>query len=139
MLLKNNHYGIGSYCDLPEFCPPDSENYELVSLDANLKREWGFLSTNSQACERQADGTLKCVSKSNGFEWCVNMVAIDKDGTMYANSEDGNVYAVNREGKLVGNIFLKVALGAAYTPLAIGGDGRIYTQNAGVLFVVGEQ
>jgi len=35
-------------------------------------------------------------------------------------------------------LFLKVAIGAAYTPLAIGPDGRIYTQNDGVLFVTGD-
>jgi hypothetical protein len=34
-------------------------------------------------------------------------------------------------------IFLKEALGAAYTPLSIGGDGKVYSQNDGHLFVVG--
>jgi len=32
---------------------------------------------------------------------------------------------------------LQLALGAAYTPLTIGPDGKIYTQNDGHLFVVG--
>jgi hypothetical protein len=35
------------------------------------------------------------------------------------------------------NLFLNLALGAAYTPLSIGADGKIYTQNDGHLFVVG--
>jgi hypothetical protein len=35
-------------------------------------------------------------------------------------------------------MFLQLALGAAYTPLSIGQDGGIYTQNAGHLFVVGK-
>jgi len=33
-------------------------------------------------------------------------------------------------------IFQQLALGAAYTPASLGGDGKIYTQNAGHLFVV---
>jgi outer membrane protein assembly factor BamB len=137
VIFKDNHYGVRSYCGSDTFCLRDEERYELVSLDANLKKEWGFLSTNTEACELQPDGSKQCVTHSDGFEWCVNMVAVDRDGVMFANSEDGNLYAINREGKLVGNLFLKVATGAAYTPLAIGPDGRIYTQNAGSLFVVG--
>ena len=32
---------------------------------------------------------------------------------------------------------MNLALGAAYTPLALGPDGRIYTENDGQLFAVG--
>jgi hypothetical protein len=58
---------------------------------------------------------------------------------VYANSEDGNLYAINQGGTLKSNLFLDLALGAAYTPLAIEPepDGRIYTENKGRLFVVG--
>jgi hypothetical protein len=35
------------------------------------------------------------------------------------------------------NIFLDLALGAAPAPLAIGPDGKIYTENKGTLFVIG--
>jgi hypothetical protein len=35
-------------------------------------------------------------------------------------------------------IFQQLALGAAYTPASIGGDGKIYSQNDGHLFVVGQ-
>jgi len=34
-------------------------------------------------------------------------------------------------------LFLNLAIGAAYTPLSIGPDGKIYTQNDGRLFVAG--
>ena len=139
VLIKDNHYGIPSFCGVREYCLPDDEHYEIVSLNADLKKEWGFASTNNMACETLADGTQKCTPHSNGFEWCVNMVAVDQDGTIFANSEDGNVYSIDRNGKAVGNIFLKLALGAAYTPLAIGPDGKIYTQNDGTLFVVGKK
>ena len=35
-------------------------------------------------------------------------------------------------------VFLKSAEDAAYTPLSIGPDGKIYTQNDGHIFVVGD-
>jgi len=66
------------------------------------------------------------------------MVAVDRNGVVHANSEDGNLYSIDSAGRLVGRIFLKAAIGAPYTPLAIDGNGRIYTQNAGMLFVVGD-
>ena len=58
-------------------------------------------------------------------------------GVVYVSSEDGNLYAINQGGTLRERIFLQLALGAAYTPLSLGTDGRVYTQNAGILFVVG--
>jgi hypothetical protein len=62
---------------------------------------------------------------------------VDSKGTVYANSEDGNVYVIHQGGVLKGNIFLRLAVGAAYTPIAIGRDGKIYTENDGDMFVVG--
>jgi outer membrane protein assembly factor BamB len=61
-----------------------------------------------------------------------------KNGVIYANSEDGNLYAIAQGGMEKQRIFMLLALGAAYTPLSIGPDGRIYTQTAGHLFVIGE-
>ncbi len=52
---------------------------------------------------------------------------------MWANSEDGYLYAIDSSGNPAGRIFLQAALGAAYTPLSIGGDGRVYTQRTTVL------
>jgi hypothetical protein len=80
---------------------------------------------------------LSCVADHPfGFEWCVNAPAVDGLGTVFANSEDGNLYEV-RNGVLVNTVFTNLAIGAAYTPLSIGPDGRIYTQNDGILFVIG--
>jgi outer membrane protein assembly factor BamB len=73
-----------------------------------------------------------------GFEWCINAPVVDSEGVVYANSEDGNLYAIKQGGILKSSIFLNQALGAAYTPLAIGPDGRIYTENKGTLFVIGQ-
>ena len=75
---------------------------------------------------------------SEGFEWCINQPAVDAAGVTYANSEDGHLYALDAEGDLSGRIFLDRALGAAYTPVSIGPDGVIYTQNNGHLFAVGK-
>jgi hypothetical protein len=82
---------------------------------------------------------LDCVSDHPyGFEWCINAPAVDAIGNVYANSEDGRLYVIAQGGRKVGSLFTNLALGAAYTPLALGDDGRIYTQNDGHLFVIGE-
>ena len=139
VIIKDNGYPVGSYCSIPGICGEAEARYSLASLSSDLRPEWTFRNANDQLCERRADGTFHCTTQPAGFEWCVNMVAVDRDGTVYANSEDGNLYAVDRDGKSKGQIFLKAAIGAAYTPLAIGADGRIYTQNDGILFVVGNR
>ena len=125
IILKDNHYGDGPYF--------------ITQLSPNMNIEWQFQSTNTQSCVRNDDGTIGCTdgSNPNGFEWCVNAAAVDADGTVYANSEDGNLYVIGQGGVLRQRLFLDWALGAAYTPLAIGPDGKIYTQNAGKVFVVG--
>ncbi len=58
------------------------------------------------------------------------------------NSEDGNIYALPQGNggvftQAAGNLFLNRAIGAAYTPLSIGPDRKLYTQNDGHLLVVG--
>ena len=112
--------------------------YYLVSLDANLSEEWTFVNPNTESCVRQPDGTVTCEpGPADGFEWCVNQPAVDAAGTTYANSDDGRLYAIDRNGTLRDSIFLDVTLGAAYTPVAIGSDGRLYAQNSGHLIVVG--
>ena len=147
-VTKNNHYGgVGSYCDDATACPSDRttnnpaspEQYFVTQVDANLNIEWSFQNTNTDSCTRNADGTLTCVSDHPaGFEWCVNSPAIDANGVVYANSEDGNLYAISQGGPVLQKIFQQLALGAAYTPASIGGDGKIYSQNDGHLFVVGK-
>ena len=61
---------------------------------------------------------------------------------VYVNSEDGRVYALpqGNSGDFtvpLASHFLTAAIGAAYTPLALGPDGLLYTQNYGDLFVLG--
>ncbi len=68
----------------------------------------------------------------------MNSPAIDANGVVYANSEDGNMFAIAQGGTVLQEIFQQLALGAAYTPASIGGDGKIYSQNDGHLFVVGK-
>jgi len=147
VVLKNNHYGVGSYCDVDNFCPPDRtstnpaspEQYFVSQIAPDFTIQWNFQNTNTQSCMRNADGTLACVSDHpNGFEWCVNAPVVDGNGTVYANSEDGNLYAISQGGALKQNIFQQLAIGAAYTPASLGGDGKVYTQNDGHLFVVGQ-
>jgi outer membrane protein assembly factor BamB len=99
--------------------------------------EWSFKNTNTLSCSRAADGSVSCDDDHpHSFEWCVNALVIDRQGTVFANSEDGNLFAISQGGLLKQKIFQQLALGAAYTPTSLGGDGKIYTQNAGHLFVV---
>ena len=147
-ITKNNHYGdVGSYCDDATACPSDRtssnpaspEQYFVTQIDANFNIEWSFQNTNTESCTRNADGTFTCVSDHPaGFEWCVNSPVVDANGVVYANSEDGNLFAMGQGGNLVEKIFQQLALGAAYTPASIGGDGKVYSQNDGHLFVVGK-
>ena len=147
VLIKDNQYsGLGSYCNNDTICPTDRtatnpaypEAFFITSLNHNLNIEWRFQNTNTFSCTRNADGSITCVSDHpHGFEWCVNAFVIDGNGIIYANSEDGNLFALNPDGTLKQEIFQQLALGAAYTPTSIGGDGKIYSQNAGHLFVVG--
>jgi len=114
------------------------EAYFITQLDPNLKKEWQFRNTNTQSCGRGPDGKVTCVNdQPDGFEWCVNAPAIDIRGTVYANSEDGNLYAIGQGGVVQEKIFLQLSIGAGYTPISIGPDGRIYAQNAGHLFAIG--
>ena len=150
IVIKDNEYGggphFGSYCSDDTLCPPRQNGpFYITQLDPNLQVEWKFKNTNDQACTRNPDGTITCVPHTSGnqwpnvgFEWCINAPVVDANGVVYANSEDGNLYAINQGGTLKSNLFLDLALGAAYTPLAIGPDGRIYTENKGRLFVVGQ-
>jgi outer membrane protein assembly factor BamB len=111
-------------------CGSQRPAYYITQLDADFNIEWQFQST-----------TLD-VNHPNGYEWCVNAPAIDSNGVVYANSEDGNVYAIPQGNTGVfttpkQQLFLKQALGAAYTPLSIGPDDKLYVQNDGHLFIVG--
>lgn len=119
--------------------------------DKIMTVEWRFKNTNTLACSRDANGSVSCVSDHpNSFEWCVNAFVIDSGGNVYANSEDGWLYKIQQGGIVNdaacnppsvtacgGKIFQQLALGAAYTPTSMDAMGRIYSQNAGHLFVAG--
>lgn len=145
IVLKENRYNTGGYCGDETYCPPrndsapnDPEQYFITQLGPSLAVEWKYRNTQGSFCVR-IDGIVRCtpVIVTNGFEWCVNALAVDRNGTVFANAEDGFLYAIAQGGTLQQRIFLDSALGAAYTPLSLGGDGRVYTQNNGTLFVVG--
>jgi len=128
IVTKDNHYSG----------PSGDERYDLSALDANLVPEWTLTNTNTESCARQANGSVVCVDDHpEGFEWCVNQPVVDASGVVYANSEDGYLYAIRPDGTVREKIFLNLALGAAYTPVSVGRDGRIYAQNNGHLFVIG--
>jgi len=136
IVIKDNHYDAGNFCE-PDPSVPASEivcvdapkgPYYITQLDPNMNIEWQFKNTSTDS------------THNNGFEWCINAPAIDLLGNVFANSEDGNLYVIKQHpgGSLLGHIFLNQAIGAAYTPLSLGPDGRIYTENDGILFAVGQ-
>jgi hypothetical protein len=147
VVIKDNRYGGGSYCNNDTFCPGDRtatnpaspEQYFISQLNADLAVEWSYRNTNMLSCATDANGEIGCVADHpRGFEWCVNAPAIDANGTVYGTSEDGNVFAIRQGGTLLQRMFQQLTVGAAYTPIAIGSDGRIYSQNNGHLFVAGQ-
>jgi len=155
--MKDNHYDeeAGFYCN-----PGATANSQIVcdstgipagpfyitQVNSNLVPEWKFQSTETLACHRNADGSVTCVNDGqhpHGFEWCINAPAIDGNGNVYVESEDGNIYVLDQGHSGVFTtpkfkLFTNLAVGAAYTPFSIDPQGRLYAQNNGHLFVVGE-
>jgi len=114
-VIKDNNYSTGG-------------PYYITQLNPSLQIEWQFQNTNP--------------GKPDGYEWCINMPAVDVNGIVYANSEDGNIYVIPQGHtgiftQPLGSLFLNSAIGAAYTPLSIGPDGKLYTQNNGHLYAIG--
>jgi outer membrane protein assembly factor BamB len=131
IVVKDNHYGTDDN-------GVDHGPFYITELDARLHVLWQFQSTSTRSCARQPDGSIACTDDHpHGFEWCINAPAVDRDGTVYANSEDGTTYAITANGQLRDAIFLDRALGAAYTPVALDRSGRVYALNAGRLTVLG--
>jgi len=131
IVTKDNHYPVTT---------DGSEGpYDMTQLSPDLVPEWKFTSTETRSCVTDADGGVSCVSDhQDGFEWCVNAPAVAPDGTIYANSEDGRVYAIRQGGTLGEQRFLVQSLGAAYTPIVIDSQGRVYSMNGGLMTVVGQ-
>jgi hypothetical protein len=133
IVLKDNHSQIQAYCYFPNpVCKARGPGpYFVTQLDSPLNVEWSFQNVTIDS------------SHPNGYEWCVNAPTIDGVGLVYANSEGGHLYSIPQGHTGVfttprQKIFLKEALSAAYTPLSIGEDGKVYSQNDGHLFVVGK-
>jgi hypothetical protein len=127
IVIKDNHYDAGSYCDDPTICPTAPKGpYYITQVSPSMTPEWRFKNTSTDS------------SHNNGFEWCINAPAVDAAGNVYANSEDGSLYVLRQGGALIGSLFLNQAIGAAYTPLSLDGRGRILTENDGILFAVGQ-
>lgn len=134
IVIKDNYYDApGLYCFFPNtpLCQPLPPGpFFITQLDANLNVEWQFQNTTIDSLD------------PNGYEWCVNAPLVDANGVVYGNSEDGNVYSLPQGNSGVftipqDSLFLQQAIGAAYTPLSLGPDGKVYAQNDGHLFVIG--
>jgi hypothetical protein len=131
LVIKDNYYGAPAYCSFSNpVCAPSTQKYYITQIDASFQPQWLFKSTTVDN------------DHPNGYEWCVNAPVIDRLGIVYVTSEDGHVYSLPQGHHGVfttplQRIFLLEALGAAYTPMSIGEDGKGYSQNNGHLFVIG--
>jgi outer membrane protein assembly factor BamB len=123
IVTKENHYEFTYRTDPGDF---------VTQLDPQFKVEWQYRNPSRMSCRGDS-----CVTEDEGFEWCVNAPAVDTRGTVYVNAEDGNLYALSQGGSLIDRIPLRGPLGAAYTPVAVDFQGRIYAQEGGHLFAVG--
>jgi hypothetical protein len=72
-------------------------------------------------------------------EWCINTVAVDPlTKSVLVNSEDGKLYRWDLpSNSFTERIALTSGIGEAYTPTAIGPDGRVYAVNNATLFSIG--
>ncbi|MBF5042429.1 hypothetical protein FGE12_08455 [Aggregicoccus sp. 17bor-14] len=129
ILLKDNHYA-----NLPA-----DEEFFITQLSRDLQVEWQHKANNPKVCERGADGQVTCQTvEGDGQEWCINAPAVDKNGTVHVASEDGNLYQIAQGGQEKARAFLQRSLRSGYTPTVLDAQGRIYSMNAGHLFVYGE-
>jgi outer membrane protein assembly factor BamB len=133
IVVKDNHYGSDAN-------GVDLGPYFITTLDSSLNVAWQFQNTETQSCVRGPNGLVGCTEDHpHGFEWCINAPAVDAVGTIYGNSEDGHIYAIDSSGHLRDRFFLDRALGAAYTPLALDGAGRVFALNNGTMTVIGNK
>ncbi|HXH37853.1 MAG TPA: hypothetical protein VNN08_04460 [Thermoanaerobaculia bacterium] len=123
VVTKENHYDFEFRTDPGDY---------VTQLDPQFKVEWQYRNPSRTSCRGGV-----CVTEDAGFEWCVNAPAIDMHGTVYVNAEDGIIYALGQGGVLLDRLALSGPLGAAYTPVAIDAQGRVYAQTGGHLFAVG--
>ncbi len=72
-------------------------------------------------------------------EWCINSGAVDIPGrAILANCEDGMLYKWDlKTNTFTQTLKLTSGIGEAYTPVAIGPDGKVYAINNATLFAVG--
>jgi hypothetical protein len=127
VVLKDNHYDNGSYCNDPKWCPKAPRGpYYVTQLDSNLVPEWHYKDPSTNK------------NHPDGFEWCVNAPAVDANGVVYGNNEDGYLYAIQQGGTKVQRIFLDKTINAGYTPVSLGSDGTIYAENSGHLIAIGK-
>lgn len=73
-------------------------------------------------------------------EWCVNTVAVDPaTSSVLVNNEDGRLYRWHLPSNaLTQSIRFNNGYLEAYTPTAIGPDGKVYAINNATLFAVGQ-
>lgn len=127
IILKDNHYNNGSYCNNPTWCPPEPAGpYYVTELSPTLSIQWQF-----------EDPSI-ARGHPDGYEWCVNAPAVDVNGVVYAENEDGHLYAIPQGATGVRSVMLEKSQDAGYTPVSMGPDGMVYALNAGHLIAVGQ-
>jgi hypothetical protein len=88
IVIKDNHYDAGSYCDNETFCPTAPKGpYFITQLNPSMTIEWQFKNTTTDS------------THNNGFEWCINAPAVDLRATSTSTARTDACTSSGREAR----------------------------------------
>ena len=133
LVSKYNNYagvGTGNGRNQMAILDPSAAQADSIALIPVMREVLTMLGPTPQATS--FPGSVR--------EWCVNTVAVDAaTRSVLVNSEDGRLYRWHLpSNSLTQNIRFNNGYFEAYTPTAIGADGKVYAINNATLFAIGQ-
>ena len=130
----NNYFGAGTGDGLNKVAvldPNATQNDPVIPAAQVMKEVLTVLGVTPDPEAGGAPGAVR--------EWCINTCVVDPTTkSIYVNSEDGWMYRWDMTtNTLADKLKLTNGFGEAYTPTAIGPDGRIYCINNAALVSIG--
>lgn len=135
----NNYFGAGAGASIGDglnrvaVLDPNATQNDPVIATAQVMKE--IVTVLGVTPDPEAGGAPGAVR-----EWCINTCVVDPTTkSVYVNSEDGWMYRWDlTTNTLADRLRLTNGFGEAYTPTAMGPDGRIYCINNAALFSIGK-